>query len=203
MSSSSDGLHYISSSITVGQLIAMPGRGLQKHCTSIAPGPARISAGTTKSKLPQPGPRPPTPTPVPNDPHPHPERGPCTKEGSTWSKQAHQPEPPQDETVATPSMNYDLSPMSPPPYEFPHRATSNQDTDIEHMPPNPKARALCNATPASAHRRNRADTIEHNAHKGTPGPTPRGPGPVVSTQGRRPHYATRQTYNITATATIA
>ncbi|MED6272163.1 hypothetical protein CHARACLAT_027400 [Characodon lateralis] len=43
----------------------------------------------------QPGPMPeterprvPAPNTVPNDPHPYPERGPCKKEGSTWSKLA-------------------------------------------------------------------------------------------------------------------
>ncbi|MEQ2307767.1 hypothetical protein AMECASPLE_021562 [Ameca splendens] len=36
-----------------------------------------------------------------------------------------------------------------------------------------KARAPCNTTPASAHRCNRADTNEHQAHNGTPEPTPR------------------------------
>ncbi|KAK5604868.1 hypothetical protein CRENBAI_008126 [Crenichthys baileyi] len=36
-----------------------------------------------------------------------------------------------------------------------------------------KARAPCNATPAPAHRRNRADTVEHLASIRTPNPTPR------------------------------
>ncbi|MED6262199.1 hypothetical protein ATANTOWER_016040 [Ataeniobius toweri] len=108
--------------------------------------------------------------------------------------------------------------QSKPHNEFPHWATSNQDTDIEHVPPNPtalnplptaqghtptgdlqpqkaykphphsassthspasstpatscphdtahhsKARAPHNATPAPAHRCNRADTTKQHAH---------------------------------------
>ncbi|KAK5607889.1 hypothetical protein CRENBAI_009416 [Crenichthys baileyi] len=46
-----------------------------------------------KPEQPWPGPQSPALTPVPNNPHP--ERRPCAEEGSTWSKLAHQPEPPQ------------------------------------------------------------------------------------------------------------
>ncbi|MED6269260.1 hypothetical protein CHARACLAT_031370, partial [Characodon lateralis] len=76
-----------------------------------------------------------------------------------------------------------------------------------------KARALRNATPAPGPRRNRADTIEHRTHNGTPNPTlrweeltrPEVPQPVANTLGRRPHHVptTTQTNHITATATIA
>ncbi|MED6268716.1 hypothetical protein CHARACLAT_025213 [Characodon lateralis] len=79
----------------------LPSRGKDRQTT---PAPAQTSAGTTQTRATRsqtPSPTPLTPTPVPNDPHPHPKRGPCTKEGSTWSKRARQPEPPQDETVPT------------------------------------------------------------------------------------------------------
>ncbi|MED6277332.1 hypothetical protein CHARACLAT_012304 [Characodon lateralis] len=42
----------------------------------------------------------------------------------------------QDETVPTPPSEFRSQPHEPQ-HEFPHRATPNQDTDIEHMPPNP------------------------------------------------------------------
>ncbi|MED6252900.1 hypothetical protein ATANTOWER_018985, partial [Ataeniobius toweri] len=50
---------------------------------------------------------------------------------------------------------------------------------LQAPPPHPgsttqgEARAMRNVTPAPAHRRNRADTIKHCAHNGTPDPTPR------------------------------
>ncbi|KAK5610761.1 hypothetical protein CRENBAI_026869 [Crenichthys baileyi] len=78
-----------------------------------------------------PNPSDPNPDPsVSKNPHPNPERGPCTKDRSTWSKRARQPELPLDETVPTPHE---------PKHKFPHSATPNQETDIEHMPPNPNA----------------------------------------------------------------
>ncbi|MED6254731.1 hypothetical protein ATANTOWER_032382 [Ataeniobius toweri] len=70
--------------------VPIPHRGNQ----SPDPGGPLPSRGRDRqtAPTPEPGPRPPAPTPVPNDPHPHAKRGSCTKEGSTWSKLARQPE---------------------------------------------------------------------------------------------------------------
>ncbi|MED6231941.1 hypothetical protein ATANTOWER_015086 [Ataeniobius toweri] len=62
-----------------------------------------------------------------------------------------------------------------------------------------KARAPRNATPASTHRRNRADTTKHCAQNRTPDPTPRWgkliwqevPGPQQAPGAGIPHYASR------------
>ncbi|MEQ2228028.1 hypothetical protein ILYODFUR_004498 [Ilyodon furcidens] len=43
------------------------------------------------------------------------------------------------------------------------------------------ARAPCNATPASAHKRNRADTTEHRTHNRPPTPHPDG----INSPGKR------------------
>ncbi|MED6249184.1 hypothetical protein ATANTOWER_010584 [Ataeniobius toweri] len=64
-----------------------------------------------------------------------------------------------------------------------------------------KARAPRNATPVAAHRRDRADTIEHRAHNGTPNPTPRWdklirqevPGQRQALKANVPHHATTTT----------
>ncbi|KAK5622497.1 hypothetical protein CRENBAI_002672 [Crenichthys baileyi] len=76
-----------------------------------------------------------------------------------------------------------------------------------------KARALRNAVPAPAHRRNRADTVEHRAHNRAPDPTPRRdkltqqevPGQRQALEAGVPHPAptTTQTHHIPATETIA
>ncbi|MEQ2286995.1 hypothetical protein AMECASPLE_007989 [Ameca splendens] len=76
-------------------------------------------------RKPQPRPVPALPNPSYSSPDSHPERV-----GSTWSKRTRQPEPPQDA------------------HEFPHRVTPNQDTDIEHMSPDPNA---MNPLPTGAH----------------------------------------------------
>ncbi|KAK5611394.1 hypothetical protein CRENBAI_017402 [Crenichthys baileyi] len=85
------------------------------------------------------------PPAVPNDPHPHLERGPCTKEGSTWSKLPRQPEPPQNKIVPNPPMKSDPNPMSPP-------SPMNPDMNFPIGPPPtrtqisntcPRTQALC------------------------------------------------------------
>ncbi|MEQ2315797.1 hypothetical protein AMECASPLE_026035 [Ameca splendens] len=69
--------------------------------------------------------------------------GAMNKRGAKWSKQARQPEPPQNKIIPTPN-EFGSQPHEPPTpnepqYEYPHWATPNQGTDIEHMPPNPNA----------------------------------------------------------------
>ncbi|KAK5620629.1 hypothetical protein CRENBAI_021398 [Crenichthys baileyi] len=183
----------------------------------------------------------PLPRPQPPKPHPHLERGHVQKRG------LHGP-------------NW---PPIPNEHEFPHRATPNQDTDIEHMFLNPntmnplptvlglippgelhsrkvneatptqlklhtqphskhlalrhhhtarcegKAVAPCNASPAPAHRRNRADTIKHRAHNKTPTPhqdgtnSPDKRSPASGKNLGPDSPSTTQTHHITATATIA
>ncbi|MEQ2312004.1 hypothetical protein AMECASPLE_026440 [Ameca splendens] len=66
-------------------------------------GPIPSKGGDRQTaKAPEPGLVPEPERPRPSDPHPHPQRGACTKERSTWSKLAHQPQPPQDEIIPTP-----------------------------------------------------------------------------------------------------
>ncbi|MEQ2226784.1 hypothetical protein ILYODFUR_030913 [Ilyodon furcidens] len=58
-------------------------------------------------------------------------------------------------------MNSDFNPMSP-------------NMNFPTLPPQPgHSNDPRNATPASAHRCNRADTTKHHAHNGTPDSTPR------------------------------
>ncbi|KAK5619114.1 hypothetical protein CRENBAI_025775 [Crenichthys baileyi] len=124
-------------------------RGGDRHPhTSAAPAPAQTSADTAPMRvtLAHTPTRLSSPTPVPNDSDPH------TKDGSTWFKRACQPELSQDETVPTPN-EFPSQPHEPPTshelqHESIHRATPDQDTDIEHLPPNPKA---MNPFPTGAH----------------------------------------------------
>ncbi|MEQ2157893.1 hypothetical protein GOODEAATRI_006505 [Goodea atripinnis] len=54
-----------------------------------------------------------------------------------------------------------------------HSPASSTLTASHPPPQNGKARATRNTTPASAHKRNRADTTEQRAHNGRPDLTPR------------------------------
>ncbi|MEQ2186960.1 hypothetical protein GOODEAATRI_034201 [Goodea atripinnis] len=83
-------------------------RGNQPQTQEVVPFPAGVETGRPPQHQPrlvsalpepeQPGPGP----PAPNDHHPRPERGPSTKERSTWTKLARQPELPPEETVPIP-----------------------------------------------------------------------------------------------------
>ncbi|MEQ2301520.1 hypothetical protein AMECASPLE_036931 [Ameca splendens] len=66
------------------------------------PRPQADSAGTAQTRVTPARLPPPRPEPSPQQPPPPVERELCTKEGSTWLKQTHQPEPPQDGAVPTP-----------------------------------------------------------------------------------------------------
>ncbi|MEQ2316677.1 hypothetical protein AMECASPLE_034978 [Ameca splendens] len=82
-----------------GQPAPVPRRcspSLRSGDRQTAQAPVETSTGTTLIQTT------PAQIPTPNDPCPHPENGAQTKEGSTWSKRARQPDPAQDETVPNP-----------------------------------------------------------------------------------------------------
>ncbi|KAK5617792.1 hypothetical protein CRENBAI_026859 [Crenichthys baileyi] len=81
-----------------------------------------------------------------DDPCPYPKRGPQQKRGppgpndppttATVTKHSQQPNKFKSQTHEPPTPHE-------PQNEFPHRGTLNQDTDIQHMPPDPKEVEVC------------------------------------------------------------